>query len=103
MVLLWRKLRGYVSGLDLSFLLFLALLCNVKLLVKAAALLLLLWRQRSHLRALCRRPPLLPLIYAAWALVGLLSALIAGRFSERNYAWAFGGSELLWLFAGFLS
>ncbi|RYY63101.1 MAG: hypothetical protein EOO12_13020 [Chitinophagaceae bacterium] len=103
MVSLWRRLRGWENRLDGQLLLFLVLLCNVKLVVKVAALLLLLWRHRTAWPSLLRRPPLLPLFYPAAALLGLCGAALTGRFSEPHYAWAFAGSESIWIACGLLS
>lgn len=103
MMVLWRRLRGWEQAIDGQLLLFFVLLCNVKLAVKAGALLLLLWRHRALLPQLLRRPPLLPLFYAALALLGLSSALLNGRFAEAHYGWAFAGSELIWAACGLLS
>ncbi|RYD91669.1 MAG: hypothetical protein EOP50_13915, partial [Sphingobacteriales bacterium] len=75
MVLVWRKVRAYSNEIDGQLLLFLVLLCNVKLVVKAAALLLLLWRHRALGTALLRKAPRVTLFYPAIALLGLLGAV----------------------------
>jgi hypothetical protein len=98
-----QKLRESVKEIDGQFLLFLVLLCEVKLVVKALALLLLLWRHRFVWKAVLRCAPRLPLLYPALFLAGLTGALIAGRFSEAHYRWAFAGSEAIWLACGLLS
>ncbi|RYY39139.1 MAG: hypothetical protein EOO08_11455 [Chitinophagaceae bacterium] len=95
-----RKIRGYLDAVDGQLLLFLVLLCNVKLVVKALALLLLLWRHRAQWSTVLRRPQPLVLLYPALAVAGVLSAILAGRFSEPNYGWAFLGSEGIWIACG---
>ncbi|RYY87465.1 MAG: hypothetical protein EOO15_11795, partial [Chitinophagaceae bacterium] len=98
-----RKIRGYLDSIDGQLLLFLVLLCNVKVAVKGFALLLLLWRHRNHWKDLLTRPPLPVLFYPAAALLGLLSALWAGRFLEAHYGWAYLGTLSSWIACGILS
>jgi hypothetical protein len=98
-----QKLRQSVREIDGQFLLFLVLLCHVKLAVKAAALLLLLWRHRHLWKTAWKERPALPLLYGAIMLTGAAGALIAGRFGEAHYLPAFSAAEGGWIACGLLS
>ncbi len=91
-------IRQKAKATDWLLLAFLVLLLNVKLVVKAAAILLMLVFRFNRRTGLRLKQPRLPLFYPVMMGIGLLSAVAGGHLTGLNYLMVLAVGLFSWLF-----
>lgn len=86
-----------LADIDWQLLIFLVLFVNVKLVVKAAALVFIYLLRPNFKFGLALKNPRLPLFYIAVLLITLFNYLLLGGFSSLNYSVAVFTGILFWL------
>lgn len=89
--------KNRLAGIDWQLLIFLVLVVNVKLVVKAAALVIIYLLRPNFKFGLSLKNSRLPLFYVSVILIALLNYLLYGGFSSLNYSITLCAGIVFWL------